>query len=183
MKRCAWPKTDLEIKYHDEEWGTVSKDNRYMFEMLVLEMMQAGLSWRTILEKRENYRKAFHNFEVDKILKMDDLEKEALFENTGIIRNKLKINAIFNNAKIVSEMKPTLSDFIWSYTDHKHIVNEVKNYEDVASSSDLSTKISNDLKKMGFKFVGPTIIYSYLHAIGMVDDHENTCDFKTKSQT
>ena len=114
---------------------------------------------------------------------MDDLEKEALFENTGIIRNKLKINAIFKNAKIVSEMKVALSEFIWSYTDHKQIVNDVKNYEDVAASSDLSTKISNDLKRMGFKFVGPTIIYSYLHAIGMVDDHENTCDFKTKSQT
>lgn len=182
MKRCTWPKTDLEIKYHDEEWGVVSTDERYMFEMLVLEMMQAGLSWRTILEKRENYRKAFHNFEVEKILNMDDLEKKALLHNSGIIRNKLKINAIFNNAKIISKMNTTLSEFIWAYTAYKQIVNDVKSYEDVPSSNDLSTQISNDLKKMGFKFVGPTIIYSYLHAIGMINDHENECTFKMKSQ-
>lgn len=182
MKRCHWPQTELEIKYHDEEWCQPNHDDRYLFEMLVLEMMQAGLSWRTILEKRENYRELFYNFEVDKILKMSESERQSLYSNEKIIRHKLKIDAIFHNAKIVKNMKQSLSDFMWSYIDYKSLINDVKDYEAIPAKDGLSEKISKDMKQMGFKFVGPTIIYSYMHAIGMIDDHENYCEYKTKSQ-
>ncbi len=178
MKRCAWPKTALEIAYHDQEWGKISFDKRYLFEMLVLEMMQAGLSWRTILEKRENYREVFFNFEVDKVAKMDP---KLLYDNPKIVRNKLKIDAIIHNAKIIVEKEIDLSQWIWSYTQGVAIIHDIKVESQVPSFNSLSTQISKDMKKIGFKFVGPTIIYSYMHAIGMVDDHVNSCDFKSKT--
>lgn len=181
MKRCAWAKIDIEIKYHDTEWGKKSTDNRYLFEMLVLEMMQAGLSWRTILQKRENYRALFYNFDVQKISEMDKNEIEACYHNPKIIRNKLKINAIVHNAKLIVEKDINLSDVMWSYTNNTQIINNIENDEDIPAQSELSVQISKDLKKLGFKFVGPTIIYSYMHAIGMVDDHINTCSFKNST--
>lgn len=180
IARCSWPKIDLELEYHDNEWGKVSTDNRYLFEMLVLEMMQAGLSWRTILEKREDYRELFHNFEVEKIVEMSDETVQLLYKNPRIIRNKLKINAIVHNAKLVVNNKIDLSKLMWSYTNNQQIINDVPVEKDIPSSSVLSERISKDLKKMGFKFIGPTIIYSYMHAIGMVDDHVNHCSFKNK---
>lgn len=180
MKRCAWAKSELEIQYHDHEWGKVSLDERYLFEMLVLEMMQAGLSWRTILEKREAYRQLFYNFDVHKIVNMPKFEREALYQDSRIIRNRLKIDAIFHNAKLIVENDLSLVTLFWSYLNGLPLINDVRDAQDMPSQSELSKRIAQDLKKMGFKFVGPTIIYSYMHAIGMVDDHENECSFKTK---
>lgn len=178
MKRCKWPVTKLEIDYHDHEWCKPSFDNRFLFEMLVLEMMQAGLSWALILERRENYRAAFFNFEVDRIVMMNESDIDVLTLDEGLIRHRLKLQSIVTNAKIVKNMDESLSDFMWQFTDHKQIVNDIDSHENTQSMNDLSIRISKDMKKMGFKFVGPTIIYSYMQAIGMVNDHENTCDYK-----
>ncbi len=177
MKRCAWPKTDLEIKYHDEEWGKMNHDERYIFEMFVLEMMQAGLSWRTVLEKRENYRAAFYNFDVHKISKMSQDEIESLYTNEGLIRQKLKLDAIVHNAKLVVSLNLSLDVFFASYFDGQ-IVNDIVSYEDVESKNETSIQIAKDLKKLGFKFVGPVMVYSLLEAIGYIDNHENNCSFK-----
>lgn len=178
MKRCTWPVIDVELEYHDNEWCKESHDNRYLFEMLVLEMMQAGLSWRTILLRREAYRKAFHNFDIDKISKMDESDVKRLMQDASIIRHKLKITSIIHNAKLIKENNIDMDSFMWKYVDFKQIINDVKETDAAVASNKLSTQISNDLKKIGFKFVGPTIMYSYMQAIGMIDDHINTCDFK-----
>lgn len=179
-KRCKWSEVSTaEMHYHDTEWGSPSTDERYVFEMLCLETQQAGLSWRTVLEKRENYRVAFHNFEPKAILAMSEKEKLELYTNKGLIRNKLKIDSILNNARIVAELDGGLSNLIWSYVDHQPIINDIKDESEVLASSELSTQISKDLKKMGFKFVGPVTIYSWLQAIGIIDDHRNDCNFKS----
>ena len=183
MKRCSWvnENNELYIKYHDEEWAVPSYDDKYLFEMLLLESFQAGLSWECILNKRESFRKAFDNFDYKKIAKYKEDKINELLNNKEIIRNKLKINAAINNAKIFMEIQKeykTFSNYIWSFTNNKII----KNKNDIFTpTSDLSDKISKDLKKRGMKFVGSTIIYSYLQAIGVINDHETTCSFYKNS--
>ncbi len=179
MKRCHWVNDNpLYIKYHDEEWGEASYDDKYLFEMLILESFQAGLTWECILNKRENFRKAFDNFDFNKIAKYNEIKTNELLNNKDIIRNKLKINAAINNAKVFIEIKnkyKTFSKYIWSFTNNKQII-----HNSIITSNSLSDKISRDLKKKGMKFVGTTIIYSYLQAIGIVNDHEKDC-FKKKN--
>ena len=158
--------------YKDEEWGQPSYEDKYLFEMLILESFQAGLSWECVLNKREAFRKAFDNFNIDKICNYDDKKIKELLENTDIIRNKLKINAAINNSKIFKEIQKeyqTFSNYIWNFTENKII------YETDKTSSELSNEISKDLKKRGMKFVGTTIIYSYLQAIGVIYSHEKGC--------
>ena len=176
--RCKWvnEKNELYVKYHDEEWGIPSYDDKYLFEMLVLESFQAGLSWECILNKREDFRIAFNNFDYVKISKYDDKKIEELINNEKIIRNRLKISATVDNAKVfinIQKEYKSFSNYIWSFTNNKII----KNTTDIFNStSQLSDKISIDLKRRGMKFVGSTIIYSYLQAIGIIDDHELNCD-------
>lgn len=182
MKRCKWlnENNKLYVYYHDNEWGVPHYDDNYMFEFLILESFQAGLSWETILKKRENFRQAFDNFDYKKIADYDEIKINELMKNTGIIRNKLKIKAAINNAKIfinIQEEYNSFSNYIWSFTKYKII----KNIDDkFKTTSELSDIISKDLNKRGMKFVGSTIIYSYLQAIGIIDDHETTCDFYKK---
>lgn len=180
--RCKWvnEKNEVYIKYHDEEWGVPSFDDSYLFEMLVLESFQAGLSWECILNKRENFRKAFDGFDYTKIAKYTDKKIEELRQNSGIVRNRLKINATINNAKIFMEIQKefgSFSNYIWSFTDGKVVKNIDDNFK---TTSPLSDEISKDLIKRKMKFVGSTIIYSYLQAIGMINDHEINCDWYNK---
>ena len=181
--RCGWAKGEKDILYHDTEWGVPSYDDGYIFEMLILEGFQAGLSWNTILQKRENFRKAFDNFDYKKIAKYDEKKLNELMQNEGIIRNKLKINSTVTNAvsfiKIQKEFG-SFSDYIWGFTDKKRIINKWKDLSEVPATTELSDKISKDLKKRGFKFIGSTIIYSFLQAIGIIDDHLASCPYKTK---
>ena len=177
--RCSWC-GDLPIykDYHDNEWGRPVHDDRKLFEMLILEGAQAGLSWITVLKKRENYRKAFDNFDPNKVSLYDEEKIQSLMENEGIIRNRLKINSAVINAKLfleVAEKYGSFDKFIWSYVNYKPITNHVKQIEDLPATTPLSDQISKDLKKMGFKFVGSTIIYSFMQATGMVNDHLVDC--------
>lgn len=178
MIRCSWVNSNpLYIKYHDEEWGVASYDDRYLYEMLVLESFQAGLSWECILNKRENFRRAFDNFDYKIIAEYDDAKIIELLNDRSIIRNRLKINAAINNAKVFMNIQKefgSFSDYIWKFTNYKQIVHNI-----VITSNSLSDRISLDLKKRGMKFVGTTIIYSYLQAIGVVNDHDKNC-FKKK---
>lgn len=179
MKRCKWlnEKNEKYVYYHDHEWGVANYDDDYMFEFLILESFQAGLSWETILNKRENFRQAFDNFDYKKIANYDENKITELLNNSGIIRNKLKINAAIKNAKVFMEIQNefnSFSNYIWSFTNNQVI----KNTDDkLKTSSELSDKISKDLIKRGMRFVGTTIIYSYLQAIGIINDHELDCDF------
>ena len=179
MNRCKWvnEKNNLYVKYHDEEWGIPSYDDNYLFEMLVLESFQAGLSWECVLNKREFFRKAFDNFDYTKIANYKQKKIDELLNNKNIIRNKLKINSTINNSKIFMEIQKefgSFSKYIWHFTNNKII----KNTDDIVRvTSPLSDEISKDLKKRGMKFVGSTIIYSYLQAIGVINDHELNCDF------
>ncbi|MDO7977461.1 DNA-3-methyladenine glycosylase I [Oceanotoga teriensis] len=183
MNRCDWVTNDeIYIKYHDEEWGIPVHDDRKLFEMLILEGAQAGLSWITVLKKRENYRKAFDNFDYNKIANYDDKKIDKLLKNSGIIRNKRKINSAINNSKIFIKIVNEFDSFdkyLWSFVNFKPIKNNFNTIEDVPSKTELSDKISKDLKKRGMSFVGSTIIYSYLQAVGVVDDHIKSC-FKNK---
>ena len=177
MKRCFWvdPKSEIYTKYHDEEWGTPKYDDRELFELLILESFQAGLSWLTVLKKREAFRKAFDNFDINKITKYDDKKISELMNNPEIIRCKNKILSAINNAKIFKQIQDeygSFSDYIWSFTDNKIIK---RTTEELPVSTPLSDKISKDLKKRGMKFVGTVIIYSYLQAIGIVNDHDPDC--------
>ena len=171
--RCSWVTDDeLYIRYHDNEWGIPTHDDKELFEMLVLESFQAGLSWITILKKRENFKKAFDDFDVVKVAGYGEDKIEELRNNEGIIRHKGKITSAINNAKIFIEIQEefgSFSEYIWSFTDGKIIKAEY------LTESDLSKEISKDLKKRGMKFVGPTIIYSYLESIGVIDNHEKDC--------
>ncbi len=187
MKRCDWCVGDeLYEKYHDEEWGKVVYDDRILFEFLVLESAQAGLNWLTILKKRENYRKAYDNFDYKVVAGYDEAKFEELMENKGIVRNKLKIGASINNAVKFMEVQDEWGSFynyLWSFTEGIQIVNRVKNIKEVPAKTDLSDIISKDMKKRGFKFIGTTIIYAYLQAVGVVDDHLDGCFVKkTKYQ-
>lgn len=173
-KRCGWVegKEKIYINYHDNEWGVPTYDDDILFEMLILELFQAGLSWITILKKREAFRKAFDDFNIDKIMEYNESKVNELLENEDIIRNKLKINATINNARVFREIQKeygSFSAYIWSYTDDNIIKAEYK------TKSDLSERISKDLKKKGMKFVGPTIIYSYMESIGIIDNHAPDC--------
>ena len=182
--RCQWSeKDDLYRAYHDNEWGKPVFDDAVFFEFIILETFQAGLSWHTILRKRENFRKAFDNFDYKKIAKYD-LDKIAeLLEDSGIIRNKLKVNSAVSNAIAFMEIQEefgSFSDYFWAFTDGKQIRNNIESYSDVPATTDLSDKISKDLKKRGFKFVGSTVVYAHMQATGMVDDHINSCFCKSE---
>ena len=186
QKRCLWvPLNDLlYVQYHDEEWGIPVHDDNALFEMLVLEGMQAGLSWIIVLRKREGYRKAFDNFNIDKILSYNQTKIEKLVQNPEIIRHRLKINSVIQNAKAFREIQNeygSFDKFIWSYVDNKPVIGHWKKIQNIPTTTPLSDKISKDLKKRGFKFVGSTIIYSFMQAIGMVNDHTTDC-FVYKTQ-
>lgn len=177
MKRCFWvdEKSEIYVKYHDEEWGVPKFDDRELFELLILEGFQAGLSWLTVLNKREAFRKAFDNFDVEKVASYDENKVEELLQNAGIIRSRGKIHAAILNAKIFIKIQKefgSFSNYIWGFTDHKVIKNTTGK---LIVSSLLSDKISKDLKKRGMKYTGTVIIYSYLQAIGVVDDHDKDC--------
>ena len=175
--RC-FGNTPLYIEYHDKEWGRPVHDDNKLFEMLILEGMQAGLSWITVLNKREAYRKAFDGFDPKKIVLYDDAKKSELMTNAGIIRNRLKINAVITNAKLfleIVEKYGSFDKFIWGYVNHKPIVGHWEKFEDIPLTTPISDKISKDLKKMGFKFVGSSIIYAFMQAVGMVNDHLTKC--------
>jgi len=171
--RCTWAGSDeVYVRYHDEEWGVPTHDDRELFEMLVLESFQAGLSWITILKKRENFRRAFDDFDVRKVADYDEAKVEELRLNEGIIRHKGKINAAVNNAQVFIEIQDefgSFDEYIWGFTDGEIIKAEF------LTESELSKHISKDLKKRGMKFVGPTIIYSYLESIGVIDNHQEGC--------
>ena len=174
ISRCRWCNLSnpLYIKYHDEEWGVLNLNDKYLYEMLLLEMFQAGLSWECILNKRKNFKRAFDNFNINKIIKYDSKKIKSLLEDSGIIRNKLKINAAISNSKIFKELQSEFGSFhnyLKTFTNDKII------YETNKTTNDLSDAISNDLKKRGMKFVGSTIIYSYLQAIGIIYSHDKSC--------
>ncbi|NVK10201.1 MAG: DNA-3-methyladenine glycosylase I [Tenacibaculum sp.] len=178
-KRCFWVSDDpLYIEYHDNEWGVPVYDDDKLFEFLMLETFQAGLSWITILKKRENFRKAFDNFDYKKIAKYSEDKYEELLQDAGIIRNKLKIKATITNAQLfikVQEEFGSFSKYIWDFTNGKPIINKFKKREEVPATTELSDAISKDLKKRGFKFVGSTVIYAHMQATGMVNDHTTDC--------
>ncbi|MDA9470530.1 DNA-3-methyladenine glycosylase I [Enterococcus sp. 5H] len=182
--RCDWASgNELEEKYHDEEWGSEQHEDQKLFEMLILESMQAGLSWSTILKKRETLTSAYDQFDYVKIAKYTQEKIDSLLEDPGIIRNKLKINATINNAQVfmrIQEEYGSFNQFIWSYVDDKPIRNHWTSITDVPASTELSDKISKDLKKKGFKFLGTTTVYAFMQATGIVDDHLSYC-FKNKS--
>ncbi len=178
-KRCSWCGEDpLYVKYHDTEWGTPVYDDDKLFEFLILETFQAGLSWITVLRKRENFRKAFDQFNYQKIAKYDDKKYMELLQNAGIIRNKLKIKATISNAISFMEIQKefgSFSKYIWGFVNHKPLVNHYKNLNEIPATTELSDKLSKDLKKRGFKFVGSTVIYAHMQATGMVNDHIVDC--------
>ena len=177
--RCGWCiGDDLYESYHDNEWGVPVKDDDTLFEFLVLETFQAGLSWITVLRKRDNFRKAFDYFDYKKIATYGEAKIESLLQNEGIIRNKLKVRATVSNAIAymkVQEEFGSFSNYIWAFVDGKPIKNKVTNYKDAPANTELSDVISKDLKKRGFKFVGSTVVYAHMQATGMVNDHEVNC--------
>lgn len=177
--RCKWcnEKNEKYVEYHDKEWGILNTEDKYLFEMLILESFQAGLSWECVLNKREAFRKSYDNFAIDKIINYDDKKIEELINNKDIIRNKLKIKSSINNAKIfkkISEEYKGFYNYLKTFTKGNII------YENDKITSNLSDNISQDLQKRGMKFVGSTIIYSYLQAIGVINSHDDTCDYKNK---
>lgn len=183
-KRCGWCEgNDLYKAYHDEEWGVPIYDDIELFEMLNLEGAQAGLSWITVLKKRESYRKAFDNFDPMKIASYSDAKREELLADAGIIRNKLKVNAFIVNAQLYLDMQalasngegPTFSEFLWSFVDGKPVLNKWKTLKRVPATTEQSDAMSKALKKIGFKFVGSTICYAFMQAAGMVNDHTTSC--------
>ena len=178
-QRCFWV-TDSKLyqEYHDNEWGEPVYDDETLFEFLILETFQAGLSWITILNKRENFRTAFDQFDYKKISKYSEEKYNSLLLDAGIVRNKLKIKSAIKNAQLFIDIQKefgSFSTFIWSYVDSKPIINKFDKREDVPATTPLSDKISKDLKKRGFKFVGSTVIYAYMQAVGMVNDHTTDC--------
>jgi DNA-3-methyladenine glycosylase I len=177
--RCPWPSDDkLMINYHDKEWGVPLHNDRKLFEFLILEGFQAGLSWRTILYKRENFRKAFDNFDFNKVAKYDRRKIKLLLKDAGIIRNKLKVEGAVQNAKAFLRVRKefgTFDKYIWSFVNGKPIQNKFKSLKEIPAKTKLSDLISDDLRKRGFKFVGSTIVYAHMQATGMVNDHVVGC--------
>lgn len=177
--RCEWCGNDpLYVKYHDEEWGVPVKDDKTLFEFLILETFQAGLSWITILRKRENFREAFDGFDYKKIAKYDQSKIDLLLQNAGIIRNKLKVHSAVTNAIAFMEVQKefgSFSEYIWGFVNNKPIKNTLKSHKDALATTALSDALSKDLKKRGFKFVGSTVVYAHMQATGMVNDHIESC--------
>lgn len=184
LLRCSWClASDLYIDYHDKDWGKPIYDDQTLFEYLVLESAQAGLSWITILKKREGYRQAFHQFDIDKVANISDEELEALVVNPEIVRHRGKIQATINNAKQVQNTileRGSFSDYFWSFSNHKIIDNKPATGADIPTSTELAHTIAKDLKKRGFKFFGPTTCYAFMQATGMVNDHIESCLAKHK---
>lgn len=181
---CPWPGEDaLMIKYHDEEWGKPLYDDRKLFEFLILESFQAGLSWRTVLHKRENFRQAFANFDAKKVSKFDKKKVNSLLKDTGIIRNRLKIEAAINNAKCFLQIKRdhgSFAKYVWAFVNHKPVINRPQSLKELPTRTPVSDKMSEDMGKRGFKFRGSTICYAFMQAVGMVDDHVVGCTCKNK---
>lgn len=180
LPRCPWLDTSKAdyVKYHDEEWGVPVFDDKKMFEFLVLESAQAGLSWYTILKRRDGYRKAFAEFEVGKVAKFDDEKVESLVNNPDIIRNRAKIKAAISNAKLFIEIQKEFGSFcnyFWKFVNNKPVVNKVRTLEDYPATSEVSDTLSKDMKQRGFKFFGSTICYAHLQASGLVNDHSEDC--------
>ncbi len=179
MKRCGWVSNDeLYIKYHDEEWGKPVYDDAILFEFLLLESFQAGLSWITILKKRENFRNAFDNFYYEVISNYNQDKIDELLLNEGIIRHRGKIEAAINNAKLfqlIQDEFGSFSNYLWNFVDNKPILNVFQTLQDVPAKTDLSDKIAKDLKKRGFKFMGSTTVYAFMQAVGLVNDHVSDC--------
>jgi DNA-3-methyladenine glycosylase I len=190
LPRCKWPGSDpLYLEYHDHEWGVPLRDSRALFEMLQLEGAQAGLSWITILRKRENYRRAFDGFDPVKIARYTPAKIEKLMANEGIVRNRLKIEGVVTSAKAYLAMEKegvSFSDFLWDFVDGEPILNRLKLGGPIPAETEISKKMSRELKKRGFKFVGPTIVYAFMQAVGMVNDHLVTCyrhpEFKKRAK-
>ena len=184
-QRCEWAKDDLMTLYHDNEWGIPVHDDQKLFEMLILEGAQAGLSWSTILKRRQTYREAFSNFDPLKVSKYIQKDVDRLLKDEGIIRNRLKIQSTINNAKQFLAIQREFGSFdayIWSFVNNKPIKNNYKKLCDIPASTQLSDKISKDLKKRGFNFVGSTICYAFMQAVGMTNDHTVNCfRYKTKN--
>ena len=176
--RCSWPQNDLSIRYHDDEWGVPSHDDRHLFEFLILEGAQAGLSWDTILQKRENYRAALDGFDPKIISRYDRRKQQRLLKNPGIVRNRLKIASTVQNARVFLEIQKEFGSFdryIWQFVGGKPIVNKWRSGERIPASTTQSDAMSKDLKKRGFNFVGSTICYAFMQAVGMVNDHAADC--------
>ncbi len=190
LPRCKWPGSDLlYLGYHDHEWGVPLRDSRALFEMLQLEGAQAGLSWITILRKRENYRRAFDGFDPVKIARYAPAKIEKLMANEGIVRNRLKIEGVVTSAKAYLAMEKqgvSFSDFLWNFVDGEPILNRLRPGVPIPAETEISKKMSKELKKRGFKFVGPTIVYAFMQAVGMVNDHLVTCyrhpEFKKRAK-
>jgi DNA-3-methyladenine glycosylase I len=181
MNRCGWClKDDLYKNYHDTEWGRPIYDDRKIFEFLILETFQAGLSWYTVLSKRENFRQAFDYFDYHLIAAYDEYSVQVLMQNAGIIRNRLKIKAAISNAQAFLNVQRefgSFSTYIWAFVNHKPIINQWKSLTEIPPKTELSDKISQDLKRRGFKFVGSTVVYAHMQATGMVNDHLVDCFF------
>lgn len=179
MERCPWSLGDeMYVKYHDEEWGTPVHDDVKQFEFLVLESAQAGLSWHTVLSKRENYRKAYRGFDPVKVAGFTEKNIEEMMNNPGIIRNRMKIEASINNAKKLLEIREEFGSFdkyLWSFVNFKPIIGHWKSMSEIPAKTELSDRISKDMKKRGFRFLGSTIIYSHLQAVGIINDHITGC--------
>ncbi len=186
IKRCDWAvKSKLEQEYHDTEWGVICHDDKKLFKMLILEGKQAGLSWSTILSKMDTLCAAFDNFDPDILVTYDDEKIESLLQNDGIIRNRQKVNAVINNAKVyfkLCEEFGSLDNYLWSFVNYQPIINKWCRIEEVPSSTPISDSISKDLKKHGFKFVGTTTVYAFMQSIGMVNDHLTSCAFYNRQQ-
>ncbi|MFM2589590.1 DNA-3-methyladenine glycosylase I [Vibrio sp. TBV020] len=184
-QRCAWANvSELDKEYHDTEWGVPVHDDNLLFEMLSLEGAQAGLSWTTILKKREGYRSAFYGFDIDRVSQMTEQDVESLVVNPDIVRHRGKIESVINNAKqllLIKKEFGSVNVFFWAYVNNNPIVNKWQAMSELPSSTELSKQISKDLKKRGFKFVGPTTVYAFMQAAGLVDDHLMSCPAKKKS--
>jgi len=178
-KRCSWAENDERMmKYHDEVWGVPEHNDQKLFAKLCLDSMQAGLSWQTIVNKMDNFMKAFDNFDIETVAKYDEKKYEELMQDAGIVRNKLKIRTVINNARLVLDLQKefgSFSSYLWSFTEGKTIKNKMKSLDDIPPSTPLSDKISKDMKKRGFNFVGTTIVYAFIQAIGIVNDHCTYC--------
>lgn len=181
MKQCTWPNSSEKMQaYHDEEWCRPSRDDRYIFELLNLEGAQAGLSWSIVIAKREAYQEAFHNFDIQYCAELSDADLQAIKENYNVIKHFAKLKSVRSNAQAVLEIQKefgSFAKFLWSFVDNEPIINTWEEQSQMPAESPLSVQISKALKKRGFKFVGPVTTYSFLQAIGMIDDHIKTCDF------
>lgn len=188
MKRCSWVKENnpLYVAYHDLEWGIPLHDERALFELLCLETYQAGLSWETILNKQAAFRQAFHGYDVHQVAVMTDAELEGILQNPAIVRNRRKIYATRANAQAFLKIQAEFGSFdhyLWSFVDFTPIDNPVKDYKQMPSKTPLSEKLTKDMKRRDFKFVGPVCVYSFLQAAGLINDHEETCDFNPARKT